>query len=104
METRLFAMLLFVVFLVALSTYATSANVESHQGNSLATIGGSIPSATMSVQHQRYAIDTETEPKRAADGELGLQMNRGAPSLSVTGSFTLSAGGSNDKEEENLQL
>ena len=110
MEARVLMLPLLSVLVVALSAYSVNAiGVESGQGHSLNTAGdGGVTSAAMSMHH-RYdaddAIDNANGPKRNADGELGLQMNRGAASLSTTGSFTLSAGTQGDKgEEEHLML
>ena len=112
METRTIAMLLFAVLLVALNVYAALANtgVESARGNSL-NIGDVSATAMQAhgVPHRlaagvndetEYANDKESGQNRDFDGELGLQMSRGRASLSTTGTFTLSAGGAVDKEEE----
>jgi hypothetical protein len=112
METRTLAVLLFAVLLVALSVYAAVADtgVKSARGNSL-NIGDVSAAATQAhgVPH-RLAAGVDDEAERANDkesgqnidfdGELGLQMSRGAGSLSTTGSFTSEAGPSSDREEE----
>ena len=112
MDTRTLAVLLFAVLLVALNVYAAVANsgVESARGNSL-NIGGVSAAVTQAhgVPHRlaagvddetEYANDKESGQNRDFDGELGLQMRGDRASLSTTGSFTLSAGGAVDKEEE----
>ena len=114
METRTLAVLLFAVLLVALSVYAAAdTGVKSTRGNSL-NIGDVSATAMQAhgVPHRlaagvndetEYANDKESGQNRDFDGELGLQMSRGdRASLSTTGSFTLSAGGAVDKEEEML--
>jgi hypothetical protein len=87
--------------------------VESARGNSL-NIDGVSAAVTQAhgVPHRlaagvddetEYANDEESRQNRDFDGELGLQMSGGRASLTTTGTFTLSAGGVLDREEE-MQL
>ena len=111
MDTRTLAVLLFAVLLVALSVYAAAdTGVKSTRGNSL-NIGGGSAAVTQAhgvpyrlaagvADETEYANDKESGQNRDFDGELGLQMRGDRASLSTTGTFTLSAGGAVDKEEE----
>merc|ERR1711868_303118 len=62
---------------------------------------GNNDAATVAMQSKAESASTEAQ-EADEDDDLWEGVGRGAASLSTTGSFTLSAGGVNDKEEDEL--